>query len=191
MNRPVLVFLAVAVFCATAGAGSYPLGIGLHSGYDLPVIQDDVGNGPMWGFSVRGNIWNFVHGQLIVRGTSQGDVDEDIDFPNEPTLTLEGGTLTGFGLNVLLGKKDPANIWPYGLLGLSSNSLSPGASFKQDEDNLGFSIGGGLGINLYNRQLYFDVNTTLLVMPIYDDNASRKNWQSMFGLQYFIPIKTK
>lgn len=189
--KKLLIICMSLLFGATASYADYPLGIGLHGGFDFPVLQEDVGEGPMWGVSVRGNVWSFVHAQLIVRGTSQADVEEDIDFPNEPTLTFAGGTLTGFGLNVLLGKQDPVNVWPYFLMGLSSNSLSPGEDFKEDEDNLGMSVGGGLGINLYNRQLYLDANTSLLVMPIHDDNASRKNWQSMIGIQYFIPIKTK
>ena len=53
----------------------------------------------MWGVSVRGNVWNFVHGQIIVRGTSQGGKKEDFEFGNQTeTVTYKGGTLTGFGL---------------------------------------------------------------------------------------------
>ena len=53
----------------------------------------------MWGVSVRGNIWSFVHGQIIVRGTSQGDKKEDFEFGDATeTVTYGGGTLTGFGL---------------------------------------------------------------------------------------------
>jgi hypothetical protein len=128
-----------------------------------------------------------------VRGTSNGDVEEELEFGNNETetLTYEGGTLTGFGLNVLLAKKDPANIWPYGLLGVSTNSLSFGADYKEDDSLIGWAFGGGLGINLYNRQLYLDANTSYLVMPFHDNNASRKNWQTLFGIQYFIPITTK
>jgi hypothetical protein len=185
--------LAVLVCAALpALAETYPLGIGAYGGYDMPVIQGDVGSGPMWSVGVRGNVWHFVHAQLLVRGTSQGDVSEDLEFGNQTeTLTLKGGTLTGFGLNVLLAKQEPANIWPYALLGLTSNSLKPGASFKKSETLLGWCFGGGVGINLYDRKIYLDVNTSLLVMPFHDNKASRKNWQSLAGVQYFIPIKVK
>jgi hypothetical protein len=193
MNKFLAAIVMLTMLTIPVMAGTYPLGIGLHSGYDMPVIQGDVGAGPMWGISVRGNIVSFLHGQLIVRGTSQGDVEEDLEADNVviETITIAGGTLTGFGLNVLLAKKDPANFWPYFMLGISSNSLSPGESYKEDESNFGWSFGGGAGINLYNRQIYLDVNTSALVMPIHDNNASRKNWQTMVGVQYFIPIKTK
>ncbi|MBL0060664.1 MAG: hypothetical protein IPP40_04045 [bacterium] len=53
------------------------------------------------------------------------------------------------------------------------------------------SGGFGLGFNLYQRKIYLDINTSLLVMPFHDDNASRKNLQTMLGVQYFIPIKGK
>ncbi|MBK6910456.1 MAG: hypothetical protein IPH10_05920 [bacterium] len=182
-------FLALAL--ALPAWATYPLGVGVHGGFDFPVIQQDVGEGPVFGVSVRGNIVGPLHGQLIFRSTSQADVEEDIDFPGEPTLTIPGGTLTGFGLNLLVAKKDPAPVWPYLMLGVSSNSLAPGASYKEDESLTGMSGGFGLGFNLYQRKVYLDFNTALLVMPFHDDKASRKNWQTLLGVQYFIPIKGK
>ncbi|MCB9357929.1 MAG: outer membrane beta-barrel protein [Calditrichaeota bacterium] len=187
----ILGMFVLAGLLATAARADYPLGVGLHGGYDMPVIQEDVGAGPVFGVSVRGNIVGPLHGQLVFRSTSQGDVEEDIDFPGEPTLTIPGGTLTGFGLNVLLAAKEPQSFWPYFHLGLSSNSLSPGADYKKDESLTGMSGGVGAGINLYQKQIYLDIMTSLLVMPFHDDNASRKNWQTMLGVQYFVPIKTK
>jgi hypothetical protein len=183
--------LILAAIMAVPALADYPLGVGLHGGYDMPVIQQDVGAGPVFGFSVRGNIVGPLHGQIVFRSTSQADVEEDIDFPGEPTLTIPGGTLTGFGLNALLAAKNPKNFWPYFHLGLSSNSVSPGASYKEDESLTGMSGGVGAGINLYQKKIYLDVMTSLLVMPFHDNNASRKNWQTMFGVQYFFPIKTK
>lgn len=183
-----LVLSAVLTFPAWA---TYPLGIGIHGGYDLPVIQEDVGAGPVFGVSVRGNIVGPLHGQLFFRSTSQADVEEDIDFPNEPTLTIPGGTLSGFGLNLLLAKKEPAAVWPYFQVGVSSNTVAPGVDYKEEETLSGISGGGGLGFNLYQRKVYLDFNTSLLVMPFHDNKASRKNWQTMLGVQYFIPIKGK
>jgi hypothetical protein len=185
--------LAVLVCAALpALADTYPLGIGAYGGYDMPVIQDDVGKGPMWAVGVRGNVWHFVHAQLFVRGTSQGDVTKTAEFGDATEdLIFKGGTLTGFGLNVLLAKHDPASVWPYALLGVSTNSLKPGESFKKKETLMGWCFGGGLGINLYDKKIYLDVNTSLLVMPFHDNKASRKNWQSFAGVQYFIPIKVK
>jgi hypothetical protein len=190
VNKIVMAVFALLLLAAPGWSGTYLLGVGLHSGYDMPVLQEDIGAGTMWGLSVRGNIVSFLHGQLIVRGTSQGDAEIELEHADE-TITFAGGTLTGFGLNLLMAKKDPAGFWPYFMLGVSSNSLSQGESFKEDESNMGWTIGGGAGINLYQRKVYLDVNTGLLVMPTHDNNASRKNWQTMIGVQYFIPIKTK
>jgi hypothetical protein len=174
-------------------AGTYPIGVGVYGGYDVPVLQQDVGAGAMWSVGVRGNIWKFVHGQVLVRGTSQGDKEEDLDFGNgqTETLTYKGGTLTGFGLNLLFAAKEPASVWPYGLIGFSSNSFKPGAEFKDSESLMGWSVGGGLGFNLYQKRIFLDVNTSLLVMPFHDNKASRKSWQSLVGLQYFIPLHTR
>jgi hypothetical protein len=189
-----LLMLIIGALCVlSAVAGTYPLAVGAYSGYDVPALQQDVGSGVMWGVGVRGNIWRFVHGQLIVRGTSQGDREEDLDFGNgqTETITYKGGTLTGFGLNLLLAKKDPCNVWPYGLLGFSSNTFDFGDKFKDDQSLIGWSVGGGLGISLYRQKVYLDVQTYALVAPFHDNKASRKNWQSLIGVQYFIPIHTK
>ena len=146
----------------------------------------------MWALGVRGNIWSFIHGQLSVRGTSQGDVDEELEFGNQTeTITFKGGTLTGYGLTLLLAAKNPPSVWPYALIGVSSNSLKFGEGFKEDDSLIGWSFGGGTGINLYARKVYLDVNTSLLLMPFHDNKASRKNWQTLVGVQYFIPIHTK
>jgi len=186
-----LVLFWCTALAVPALAGTYPLGVGVYGGYDMPTLQEDVKGGAMWSVGVRGNVWQFVHAQLFVRGTSQGDVEEELEFGDDTeTLTYKGGTLLGFGVNMLLARKNPAAIWPYGLLGVSSNSLTFGDDFKEDESLIGWSFGGGLGIRLYER-IYLDANTSYLVMPFHDNKASRKTWQTLVGVQYFIPIKTK
>lgn len=193
MRLSLLLLLLGAAFALPAVAGTYPLAVGVYSGYDVPALQQDVGSGMMWGVGVRGNIWRFVHGQVIVRGTSQGDAEEDLDFGDgqTETITYKGGTLTGFGLNLLLAKKNPCSVWPYALLGFSSNSFNFGDGFKEDDSLIGWSVGGGLGINLYHKKVYLDAQTYALVSPFHDNKASRKNWQTLIGVQYFIPIRTK
>jgi opacity protein-like surface antigen len=190
MKKSIWFLLAMFGLFQIAWAESYPLGITAYSGFDVPVIQTDVGSGPMYGLAVRGNIWKFVHGELFFRGTSQGDVTEDAPFGDQTeSITFKGGSLTGFGLNVLLAAKNPVSVWPYGLIGISSNTLKHGDSYKEKKTLVGYSFGGGLGINLYDKMLYLDINTALLVMPFHDNKASRKNWQSRAGIQYYIPIR--
>jgi hypothetical protein len=185
--------VALLALCLPLGAwAAYPLGVEAFGGYDMPVLQDDVGAGPLFGVGVRGNIWKLVHGELYFRSTSQGDKDEELEFGNQTeTMTYKGGTLSGFGLNLLLANKHAVNFWPYFMIGVSSNSLKPGSSFKKDENLSGINGGCGAGINLYGRKVYLDLNTSLLVMPFHDNNASRKNLQIRAGVQYYIPIKTK
>jgi hypothetical protein len=193
MIRRFVLFALCLGWVLPAFAGTYPIGVGVYGGYDVPVLQQDVGSGAMWSAAVRGNIWRFVHGQIVVRGTSQGDREEKLEFGNGQSETLKypGGKLTGFGLNLLFAAKNPASVWPYGLFGFSSNSFEPGSKNKDSETLMGWSVGGGMGVNLYQKTIYLDVNTSLLVMPFHDNKASRKNWQSLVGVQYFIPLHTK
>jgi hypothetical protein len=192
--RKVLILLAVSAMGLIPGLAlaDYPLGVTVFGGYDVPVIQEDVGSGTMFGLGVRGNMWKLFHGELFFRSTSQGDAEQDLDFgPGQSeTIKLAGGTLTGFGFNLLLANKNPANIWPYFLVGVSTNTLAHGESFQEDETLSGISGGFGSGFNVYQRKIYIDLNTSLLVMPFHDNNASRKNWQTRLGVQYYIPIKS-
>jgi hypothetical protein len=185
------ILLLCVLGAGLASAGTFPVGVKVFSGYDMPIIQDDVGKGTMFGASVRAHAWGPFHGELYFRSTSQSSVDVSTDIPTDPTITFAGGTLSGFGLNLLIAAKGPASVWPYFLLGVSSNSRKPGESFQEDKTLTGWSFGGGTGINLYNRALYLDINTSLLLMPMDNNKASRKNWQTLVGIQYFIPIHTK
>jgi hypothetical protein len=191
MKSSIVIILFCLFGAGLASAATFPLGVEVFSGYDMPIIQDDVGAGAMFGLAVRAHAWGPLHGELYFRSTSQGDSKLDTDIPTDPSIKLAGGTLSGFGLNLIVAKQEPASVWPYLLLGVSSNSLKPGESFQKDETLTGWSFGPGLGINLYNRALYLDANTTALVMPFHDNKSSRKNWQTRVGIQYFIPIHTK
>jgi hypothetical protein len=192
MKYLLLVLVLSAALAMPAAARTWNLGVGPYGGYDVPVIQGDIAGGPMWGVGVRSNLWHFVHGQVFVRGTSNANKDETKDFGagGSETITYKGGTLTGFGAHLLLANAGPVDVWPYGLIGFSSNSLKFGDSWKGSKSYMGWDFGGGLSINLYQRLLYLDANTTLLVMPFHSNKASRKNWQSLIGLQYFIPISS-
>jgi len=186
------VLLAISVITVPAAfAGSYPLGVELFGGFDMPLVQEDVGSGPMYGISVRGHVISIFHAQLVFRGSSQGDKDESITPIGAPSLTetLQGGSLTGFGLNVLLAGKKPALVWPYGFIGISTNSFAPGQRDK--ETLLGTSWGGGLAVSLYRNIVYADANASLLVMPIENNSASRKNLQIGVGLMYMFQIPMK
>jgi hypothetical protein len=183
-----ILFVALA---SPLHAKSYPLGVEAFLGYDMPLVQDDIGSGMMYGLSVRGHLFAFLHGQLIFRGSTQADEDKSVTPIGQGSITetLEGGSLTGFGANLLFAGKNPARVWPYGFIGISTNNFAPG---KRDSETLfGSSWGGGLAISLYRDLVYADISTSLLVMPIEDNEASRKNWQTTVGIMYLFQIPMK
>ena len=71
--------LLLTVALALPAWASYPLGIGLHGGFDMPVSQEGVGGGAVVGFSVRRNMVSPLHGQLLCGKTSQAIGEEDIN----------------------------------------------------------------------------------------------------------------
>jgi hypothetical protein len=189
---PRLSLLAILLFgIPVAFAGSYPLGVGAFGGWDMPLVQQDIGSGPMYGVALRGHIIAFLHGQLVFRASAQGDQDKTVTPMGQSSLvaTLQGGSLTGFGANLLLAGRKPAMIWPYGFIGISTNKFAPGK--RDSETFFGSSWGGGLSVSLYRKLIFADINTSLLVMPIENNSASRKNWQTGIGLVYFFQIPMK
>jgi hypothetical protein len=193
MKNLCLVCLAVlmALQIPTACAETYPLGVEAFGGWDMPVIQEDIASGPLFGLSVRGHLLAFLHGQLLFSSTSQGDEDKSVTPFGEAsfTETLTGGTLTSIGARVLFAGKNPAPIWPYGFIGISTNNFAPGERDK--ETLLGTSWGGGVAFSVYRDLVYVDLSTSLLVMPIADNKASRKKWQTSLGLMYLFHIPMK
>ncbi len=192
--RTLLIICLLSLFALSipyAQAKSYPLGVEAFFGWDAPLVQEDVNSGQMWGVSVRGHLLAFLHGQLVFRSTSQLDKDIDVQpIGTAPiTETLEGGSLTGFGANLILAGRDPASIWPYGFVGIYSNNFKPGN--RDSETLFGHAWGGGLAINLYHNLVYADVSTSLLIMPIEGGEATRKNWQATLGLMYMFQIPMK
>ncbi len=189
---PRLSFLPIFLFVIPAAlADSYPLGVEAFGGWDMPLVQQDIGSGAMYGVAVRGHIIAFLHGQLVFRASAQGDQDETVTPIGQSSLvaTLEGGSLTGFGANILLAGKKPTMVWPYGFVGISTNKFAPGE--RDSETFFGTSWGCGLSVSLYRNLIYADVSTSLLVMPIENNSASRKNWQTSIGLMYFFQIPMK
>ena len=171
-----------------AQAKSYPLGVEAFGGWDEPLVQDDIAGGTMFGLSVRGHLIAFLHAQLVFRSTSQGNQDIGINpiGTGSITETLEGGTLTGFGANLLLAGRDPGMVWPYAFIGIYSNNFKPGN--RDSETLFGHAWGGGLAMNLYRNLVYADVATGFLIMPIEGGEATRKNWQTTVGLMYMFQI---
>ena len=184
-----LALFALSFSCAQAK--SYPLGVEAFFGWDAPLVQEDVNSGQMWGVSVRGHLFALFHGQLVFRSTSQGDKDIGVNPIGAASITetFEGGTLTGFGANLILAGRDPALIWPYAFVGIHSNNFKPGN--RDSETLFGHAWGGGLAISLYRNLIYADVSTSLLIMPIEGNEATRKNWQTTVGLMYMFQIPMK
>ena len=192
--RTLLTICLLALFALSipyAQAKSYPLGVEAFGGWDEPIVQDDVAGGAMFGISVRGHLLAFLHGQLVFRSTSQGDKDIGVNpiGATSITETLEGGSLTGFGANLILAGRDPAPIWPYAFVGIQSNNFKPGN--RDSETLFGHAWGGGLAISLYRNLIYADISTSLLIMPIEGGEATRKNWQTTVGLMYMFQIPMK
>jgi hypothetical protein len=131
----IIVFLLVMVSSASA----VRFGIGGFAGMSIPLGQEDVKGGILYG--VKGRIPllpvlglepNFVYSKY-------GDKDFDV---GGQSMSREGGSISSFGADLVLG--NPVEFSRgrfYGLLGVNTNTLK--RKGMEDQTQLGLSFGAG------------------------------------------------
>lgn len=132
-----LTLVALALTAGVASAGG--VGVGAFAGVSIPVLQDDVGQGTLFGLRAPVKLVPLVTLEPYFASSSLGDKDEDIaGF----TYTREGFDETAFGLNALLTMGGPVQFYPFA--GIGSTKLErTGADLSLTTYNVGL----GLGLN--------------------------------------------
>jgi hypothetical protein len=135
-------FLALLIAPLTASAGQPTIGISGYGGLNIPVVQDDVKSGPMFGVRVPVTLISFLSVEPYFLTSSLGDGEEEI---GGFTYTRDGFQQTGFGINAMLGSLAAGpmiRFYPYA--GIGSNKLTRVGS--SDISEVGYNFGFGLGI---------------------------------------------
>jgi opacity protein-like surface antigen len=133
-----LMLFALALLPCAAGAVS--VGVGAFGGASIPVLQDDNGQGTVFGLRVPVALIPLVTVEPYFAKTSGGDKDQDIEGT---TITRSGMDVTGFGANVLLTFGGKIQLYPFA--GIGSHALSRDGS--EDLTNTTYTFGLGLGIS--------------------------------------------
>jgi opacity protein-like surface antigen len=131
------VLIALVLSVGTASAGS--VGIGAFGGASIPILQDDNGQGSLFGLRVPVKLIPLITVEPYFARTSGGDKDQSLD---ELTITYGGIDVTSYGANVLLTFGGRFQLYPYAGIG----------SFKMkrdglDESKTGYNFGLGLGLS--------------------------------------------
>ncbi len=126
--------LALGVAAGPATAGT--VGIGAFGGVDIPIVQDDNGQGSTFGVRVPVAIHRLVTLEPYFAATSDGDVQTTIAGLD---YTRSGFGISSFGMSALLTLGSRFQFYPFATIG--TNKLTRDGS--ADQTMTGF--GGGLG----------------------------------------------
>jgi len=168
-------FLVGASSVASAGKFS----IGGFAGLNIPIAQEDMGNGTLFGAKGRILLLPFLGVEPNFVFSKYGDKDHDILGGAQ---TREGGDITSFGVDAVIGTFSGfSKARFYGILGINSNT------FKwepfEDQTRLGLSFGTGIEFlpsDIFSIEVRARVHTISL-----EGGGGRNNLELTAGLNYY------
>jgi len=170
-----LLALSLLTLAAACDASVFTkLGIGAYSGVNIPIVQDDAGTGPLYGF--RGRI-GFPLVTLEPAVTILNNADQDADVSGS-TISLEAPEVTSYSFSALFGGSF------YGLAGIGWSSINvPDGAGESTEPT--YYLGGGAEIGV--GPVAVDVSPRLYLIQT-ADNATRKNVGILIGVNYYFGL---
>jgi hypothetical protein len=170
-----LLALTLVLLAVTAGAASAAsIGVGPFAGTSIPVLQDDVAQGMMFGLRAPVKLVPLVTVEPYYASSSLGDKDVTIAGL---TYTRQGFDEKAFGLNAMLTMGGPVQFYP--IVGLGSTKLTRTGS--SDLSLTTYNAGFGLGISPMPK---LTVHIRGELQMAVDNGASRKFANVTLGASY-------
>jgi opacity protein-like surface antigen len=173
--------LAVLLLCSLSFSQVPKLGVGGYGGMNIPIVQDDQGNGTAFGILARVSVLPFLIAEPNVMFGKWGDPGkiEGVD------LGLEGSKIKSYGIDALLGAyPGRLGIKPYFVAGVASYKIENDDT-HYEETKLGWSAGLGIGFGVA-PSFDLDLRGKLLVAP--QEEGSKKALTITGGLVYYLGI---
>jgi len=174
-----VVLTGIILLCALAqvppataqGFGLLGVSVGAYAGSSIPIAQDDVGTGGLWGIRGRVKVLKLLafEPSFTFLGSSDETIGTNVD--NTP-IEVEAPDFKSFSFNLLWGGAY------YGTAGIGSTKVSSDELGDQTETT--YNFGGGLEIGV--ASVAVDVGTRLFVIK--NGDGSRKNFAIMAGVNY-------
>jgi hypothetical protein len=173
-----LLATGVAVPVSKAAVNPVSVAGGVYGVYGLPIIQQDVGAGPLYGAKVKANLKGPLGAEVFYTSYQEGDVAFTAQGRDQ---TLKGGTQSVFGLNANLGSGGAAGFGMYLTGGIGSYTLTK----DNREDITGIGYNGGLGVEFRSTAgLAIDLSGRAHIVPL-TDGGSRKFGALQAGINYY------
>jgi len=179
MRRKTCLGLLGLLLLLAPTAQAQKLGLGGFLGLNVPVAQDDAGSGTIFGFRGQFQAIPLIRVEPHLSFLKNGDYDAPgIGGP----FTLDGGKLTSFGLNGILGAPLGGPGFGVGLVaGIGSYKLQ--VESYEDDTRVGYSGGLDLSLGLTGAPVKLNGRGELLVIPL-EDGGSRKHALLTVGAIY-------
>jgi hypothetical protein len=172
---------ALLVIALTAPGEAVGIAIGPYAGYNLTILQDDAGSGPLFGLRAKISVAPIVVVEPWFTLISEGDVDHSeggIEF------TQEGGSIQSFGVNASLGGyRTVPGFGFYTTGGIGMYMLKPELDYKDEATRFGINIGTGFVAKLMPA-LDLDASARLIAITL-EGGGSRKSVGVHAGLSYY------
>jgi opacity protein-like surface antigen len=170
------VFLAAVLIAPAAHAGTIEVGGGVFGGMSFPVLQDDQGQGSLFGARIPVRLLPLLAVEPFYTTSALGD--KTIGTSPGSSVTRQGSDVTTFGANVLFPFGSKTMLYPY--VGIGSAHFTREG---QDETFTSFDVGLGLGVTLIPK-LTLDLRGELQAASTGD--TSRKMANATLGATYSI-----
>lgn len=132
--------LALFLVGTSSAAAAGKFSVGAFAGLNIPLIQEDVENGTLFGAKGRITVLPFLGIEPNLVFSTYGDQDHDVDGT---TMTRKGGDVTSFGLDAVVGNFSGfSQARFYGLFGINSNTSK--REGLPDQTRLGLALGAGI-----------------------------------------------
>lgn len=180
--RKILLVVALGLLVVSSvNAEPIRVSVGGYAGFNFPVAMEDVTSGNVFGFKARFAVIPKIGLEPNVAFSSYGDGEAEV-FGE--TQTREGGKMTGFGLDAVLGGiQGFPGLSFYGIIGIGSSKWSRDGI----EDKSGVSYYFGVGVEYtFATPITIEVRGKTQFMP-YED-GSYKNGIVTIGASYQIGV---
>ncbi|HKW51093.1 MAG TPA: outer membrane beta-barrel protein [Candidatus Eisenbacteria bacterium] len=136
-----LVLLALAIGAGAAQAAGPTIGVGPYGGYNIALIQQDTGNGAVFGARVPVNLIPLITLEPFYATSNLGDVTETF---GGLSYTRTGFDMKAFGTSAILGSLSSGGLKFYPYAGIGSYKMTRTGS--DDIKETGYKFGLGIGV---------------------------------------------
>ena len=180
------VYLGVLTMLLAAGAAdAASIGVGAFGGSSIPIVQDDNGQGTMFGIRVPVSVVPLITVEPYFAKTNGGDKDQTV---NGITYTRHGIDVTAYGANALLTFGTGLQLYPFAGIG-SAHAKRDGL----DDTSTQYNFGLGLGFTPPVIKLSVHLRGELDAVLEPGNNASSRKWANVtlgvsYGVIKFPPV---